>query len=72
VEIIESGGNGLLVPPGDSAALAAALTDLWQHPLKAATLAAAGRQRVETRYTLTQHVAGVEAMYDDILGDVLP
>ena len=66
LEIIESGVNGLLVPPGDSAALAAALTDLWQHPLEAARLAAAGRERVETHYTLAQHVAGVEAMYDDI------
>lgn len=65
-EIIESGVNGLLTPPGDSAALAAALTDLWRHPLKAAALAAAGRQRVETHYTLSQHLAGVEALYDDI------
>ena len=65
-EIIESGVNGLLVPPGDAASLAAALTDLWQHPLEAARLAAAGRERVETHFTLDQQVAGVEAMYDDI------
>lgn len=72
LEIIEPGVSGLLTPPGDTLALATALSDLWQHPQRAAALAAAGRERVEHCFTQAQHVAGVEALYDDILGSQGP
>ena len=46
-EIVTEGEAGLLVPAGDSAALAAALLRLLQDPAYAARLGAAGRRRVE-------------------------
>ena len=46
-----SGGSGLVVPPGDSEALAAAL-DAMRAPELRATLAAAGRRHVEDQFDL--------------------
>lgn len=50
-EMIESGRHGLLVPPGDPPALAQALVWMLEHPQEAASLGAAGRQRVEAEFT---------------------
>ena len=49
---VRAAGSGLVVPPGDSEALAAAL-DAMRAPELRATLAAAGRRHVEDRYDLT-------------------
>ncbi len=46
-EIVVAGETGLLVPPDDSAALAAALLRLLTDPAYAAQLGAAGRRRTE-------------------------
>jgi glycosyltransferase involved in cell wall biosynthesis len=46
-DLIDDGVNGLLVPAGDSAALAAALDRLMAEPETTARLAAAGRRTVE-------------------------
>jgi glycosyltransferase involved in cell wall biosynthesis len=45
-ELIENGATGLLVPPGDSVALAAALEKLIRDPARRAALGAAGESRV--------------------------
>ncbi len=47
----DSGGSGLLVPPGDPAALAAAVGKVLEDPLLAARLGANGRRRVLERFT---------------------
>ena len=70
LEIIEPGVSGLLVPPGNSQALSEAMTYLWQNPALAAALAAAGRQRVETRFTLDQYLDGVQAVYEAVMTQV--
>lgn len=66
--MIESGGNGLLVPSGDAAALADALALLLSQPATAAAMAAKARRTVEDRYTI-EHVAGqwLDA-YNEVLG----
>ncbi|MGE3841797.1 MAG: glycosyltransferase family 4 protein [Vicinamibacterales bacterium] len=50
--MIDSGINGLLVPPGDAAALAAGLTTVLSIPRTAEAIGAAARQTVEARYTI--------------------
>lgn len=51
-EVVVDGASGLLVPPGDPAALAAAMRRLLEEPALAARLAEGGRARVEARFTL--------------------
>ncbi|MHC5212647.1 MAG: glycosyltransferase family 4 protein [Planctomycetota bacterium] len=50
-EMIESGVHGLLVPPRDPEALAAAVTWMLDHPEQARDMGAAGRRRVEQEFT---------------------
>jgi glycosyltransferase involved in cell wall biosynthesis len=50
-EMIESGVHGLLVPPRDPGALAAALSWMLEHPQEAAAMGAEGRRRVEREFT---------------------
>jgi glycosyltransferase involved in cell wall biosynthesis len=51
-ELIESGRTGVLVPPEDPAALAAALQGLIADPARRAALGGAGRARVRAQFTL--------------------
>jgi glycosyltransferase involved in cell wall biosynthesis len=59
-DAVVHGGTGLLVAPGDRAALADALVELAAHPERARELGAAGRVRQRERF-------GAEAMADAYL-----
>jgi glycosyltransferase involved in cell wall biosynthesis len=48
--VVDDGETGLLVPPGDPDALAAACVGLLRDPQRAARMGAAGRAAVEARY----------------------
>ncbi len=61
--VIEDGVSGLLVPPEDSAALAARIVDLHEQPNLRAKLSAGARRRVEEHYTWDRLVEGVELAY---------
>ena len=51
-EAVTHGETGLLVPPREPSALAAALVELAAAPIRSANLGCAGRRRLEERFTL--------------------
>jgi glycosyltransferase involved in cell wall biosynthesis len=63
-EVVIDGETGLLVPPGEPEALAAALERLAADPGLRARLAAAGRTRVLTHYTSARMADGTLACYE--------
>jgi hypothetical protein len=62
-EIVLDGKTGLLVPPGDSAALAKSMCRLLQDPELAQRLGRAGRDFVVSNFTTEKLVRSTEALY---------
>ncbi|MGH2933059.1 MAG: glycosyltransferase [Gaiellaceae bacterium] len=62
-ELVVDGETGLLVPPGDAAALAEALSALLGDPERARRLGAAGRARVEREFSLAASARRVLSLY---------
>jgi len=67
-EIIEHGRHGLLVPPDDASALAAAIDGLLDAPRWGRELGARGRERVLREFTTERMVEGTLAVYQAALG----
>jgi glycosyltransferase involved in cell wall biosynthesis len=67
-ELVEDGLTGLLVPPDDPAALAAAIARLAADSALRARLGEAGRARAATHFPVERMVASVAALYDQLLG----
>ncbi|WP_448616408.1 glycosyltransferase [Modestobacter sp. URMC 112] len=65
-ELVEDGVTGRLVPPGDPAALAGALTSLVEDPAAAARLGAAGWARVRDRHDPGRHVTSLVDLYAEL------
>jgi glycosyltransferase involved in cell wall biosynthesis len=65
-EVVSDGETGLLVPPRDPQALAAALRRVLEDRALAERLAAAGRRRVEERFTLEGMNRRLLAIYDEV------
>jgi len=66
-EIVEEGRTGLLVPPGDAAALGRAIVELAQDRARAALLGAAGRARALTEFSQERCTERIEALYREAL-----
>lgn len=64
-ELVEDGVTGLLVPPGDGTALAAAWTRLRADPALAARLAAAGRADALARHGLDRMLAETDRLVEE-------
>jgi glycosyltransferase involved in cell wall biosynthesis len=62
-ELVDDGRTGLLVPPGDAAALAGALTRLLSDPAEAGRMGRAGWARVRARHDPAAHVAALQEVY---------
>ena len=62
-EILDKTGGGLMVPPGDSSALADAWLDLWRDPEKAFALGRAGAQGVREHYDVGVMAEAAEQAY---------
>jgi glycosyltransferase involved in cell wall biosynthesis len=67
-EVVDDGVTGFVVPPGDSAALRAALARLVADPALRERLGAAGQAHVRAHFTLEQMVRQVEHLYDALAG----
>ena len=63
LELVDEGRTGLLVPPGDPGALAAALARLLRSPAERRRLADAGRRHVEQGFSLERDAAELEQLW---------
>jgi glycosyltransferase involved in cell wall biosynthesis len=66
--VVRHGENGLLVPPHNPPALAAALVELLRHPQRRAAMGALGRARAEQDFSEEQVCAETLQVDRDLLG----
>jgi glycosyltransferase involved in cell wall biosynthesis len=66
-EVVEHGATGLLVPPADPNALAAALLEVCDATDATRAMGRAGRARVESAFCVRRMVAEYEALYVRVL-----
>ncbi len=67
-DAVQDGGTGLLVPPGDEAALADGISRLTGDPDLRAAMGSAGRAFVQERYRWEDNAAQMERLYDHLMG----
>jgi glycosyltransferase involved in cell wall biosynthesis len=65
-------GSGVLVPPGDAAALALEIVRLLEDPAARARMGAAARQRVAVAFGSTRMIDDLEALYRGLLDAKAP
>lgn len=72
LDLIQDGTTGILVPPGDSGALATALRALIEDPTRAHAIGAAARRFVQQHYSFDRMVASFEDLYRSGLRGSVP
>lgn len=65
-EVVEQAGAGVFVPPGDPAALAAALRNLAADPARLQQMGAAGRRYLETYFDRSTLAGQLETVLQDL------
>ncbi len=68
-EVVNDAQTGLLVPPGDPAILAEALSSLVGDPARATAMGQLGRQRVAAEFSWASIAAQTAALYTDLVRD---
>jgi glycosyltransferase involved in cell wall biosynthesis len=71
-ELVDDERTGILVDFGDEAGLAQALGELIEDPVRARRLGEAGRQQVESRYSLRRMSDEYQRHYKELLGNRTP
>lgn len=71
-DLVADGRSGQIVPPGDVGALARALADWATQPAQRRAAGAAGRELVESRFSLQAMVGSYRALYDRLLAERRP
>ena len=66
-EVITSGVDGVLVPPADPPALAAAIVELLRDPSARARIGEAGYRTVADRFSIDAQVRRIQVVYDEEL-----
>jgi glycosyltransferase involved in cell wall biosynthesis len=64
---LDAGGAGIIVPPDDAAALAAAVDSLLTHPERARRLGERARARATAEYDVRSMVHRYTSIYQDLL-----
>ena len=67
-EVVEDGVNGVLVPPRDAPALAAACAQILRHRERAERMGRAGLDRVRSEFDIERLVREIEELYGELLG----
>ncbi len=65
-EVIVSNENGILVPPGKPAELAAAVSDVLKDPLLAAAMSTRAKETVRAKFSVEAMVAEYEELYRQV------
>ena len=66
-EVVEDGRTGILVPPGEPAALAEAVARLLDRPEIRRSLGDEGRRQVENRFRAAIMARRVEDLYEEAM-----
>jgi len=68
-ELVVDGASGLVVPPGDPAALAQAVRRLYENPVLARAMGERARRRIDESFNIRQTIEQTLAVYEDLLLD---
>jgi glycosyltransferase involved in cell wall biosynthesis len=71
LEIVADGETGMLIPPGDTAAYAAAIIGLLRDPQTAKAMGAAGRGRAAELFSTDRFARDLDEIYRDIFGRII-
>lgn len=69
VDVVVDDRFGVLVPPRDAQALADGVCGLLDDPVRAAAIAARGRERVREHFDSRRSLAATVALYDEVLAE---
>lgn len=65
-ELVGHGEAGIMVPPSDPSALAAAIRELASSRERRTALGLAGKRRIETAFNIRQSVGGMQALFSQL------
>ena len=66
-EVVDDGGSGFIVPPGDHMAAAERILELLDQPEKARKMGMLGRRIIESEFTANAMARNMACLYDDLL-----